>query len=46
MKQGWEVRKLGDVLIKTETIDPTKKPDEEFIYLDVSSVNKETKEIL
>jgi hypothetical protein len=27
-------------LIKTETVDPTKKPFEEFTYLDVSSVNK------
>ena len=41
----WEEKTLGAVLIKTETIDPTKKPLEEFIYLDVSSVNKETKEI-
>jgi len=45
MKQGWEIKKLGEVLEKTETIDPTKKPNEEFTYLDVSSVNKETKEI-
>jgi type I restriction enzyme S subunit len=45
MKQGWEVKKLGEVLVKTETIDPIKKPNEEFIYLDVSAVNKETKEI-
>jgi len=45
MKQGWEIKKLGDVLVKTETIDPSKKPNEEFTYLDVSSVNKETKEI-
>jgi type I restriction enzyme S subunit len=45
MKQGWEIKKLGEVLVKTETIDPTKKPNEEFTYLDVSSVNKETKEI-
>lgn len=45
MKQGWEVKKLGEVLMKTETVDPTKKPDEEFVYLDVSAVNKETKEI-
>jgi type I restriction enzyme S subunit len=43
--KDWEVKTLGEVLIKTETIDPTKKPKEEFIYLDVSSVNKETKEI-
>lgn len=41
----WEEKTLGEVLVKTESVDPTKKPDEEFIYLDVSSVNKETKEI-
>ncbi|MEI7513685.1 MAG: restriction endonuclease subunit S, partial [bacterium] len=41
----WEEITLGEVLEKTETVDPTKKPNEEFIYLDVSSVNKETKEI-
>ena len=43
--EDWEERTLGEVLVKTETVDPTKKPNEEFIYLDVSSVNKETKEI-
>lgn len=41
----WTEKTLSDVLLKTETVDPTKKPDKEFIYLDVSSVNKETKEI-
>ena len=41
----WEERTLGEVLLKTETVDPGRKPNEEFIYLDVSSVNKETKEI-
>ncbi len=45
LPEGWEVKELGEVLVKTEMIDPTKKPNEEFIYLDVSSVNKETKEI-
>lgn len=43
--KDWEEKQLGEVLMKTETVDPTKKPNEEFIYLDVSSVNKETKEI-
>ena len=42
---GWEEMKLGEVLVKTETVDPAKNPDTEFTYLDVSSVNKETKEI-
>ena len=39
------ISRLGDLLIKTGTIDPRKKPNDEFIYLDVSSVNKENKEI-
>ncbi|WP_310555537.1 restriction endonuclease subunit S [Flavobacterium sp.] len=42
---GWEEKTLGDVLQKTKTIDPTKQPEKEFVYLDVSSVNKENKEI-
>lgn len=41
----WLENKLGEVLVKTETTDPTKNPDTVFTYLDVSSVNKETKEI-
>src|SRR3989339_544193 len=36
--KDWEEKTLGEVLQKTETIDPTRKPNEEFIYLDVSSV--------
>lgn len=44
-RDGWEEKKLGEVLVKTETVDPTKNPDTEFTYLDVSSVNKESKEI-
>lgn len=43
--KDWEEKKLGEVLQKTETVDPTKKPNEEFVYLDVSSVNKDTKQI-
>jgi type I restriction enzyme S subunit len=43
--KNWDEKRLEEVLQKTETIDPTKKPNEEFIYLDVSSVDKETKEI-
>jgi type I restriction enzyme, S subunit len=43
--EKWEEKMLGEVLVKTESIDPTKKPTKEFVYLDVSSVNKETKQI-
>lgn len=45
MKKGWEIKKIGDVLVKTEMADPSKKPNTKFIYLDVSSVNKEAKQI-
>jgi type I restriction enzyme, S subunit len=41
MRKGWEMKKLGDVLQKTETIDPTKNPEKEFIYIDVSSIDNE-----
>lgn len=39
MNKNWEVKKLGDVLQETETINPTQNPNKEFIYIDVSSVN-------
>lgn len=45
LPKGWEIRMLGEILVKTQMVDPTKEPDKEFTYLDVSSVNKETKEI-
>jgi len=44
-KKDWEEKNLGEVIQKTETVDPTKKPKEKFVYLDVSSVNKDTKNI-
>ncbi|HQO10779.1 MAG TPA: restriction endonuclease subunit S, partial [Clostridiales bacterium] len=40
--KDWEEKKLGEVLQKTETINPTLEPDKEFVYIDVSSVNNET----
>ena len=39
LSDGWEEKKLGEVLQKTETINPTQNPEKEFIYIDVSSVN-------
>ncbi len=42
MKKGWEAKTLGDVLVKTETADPTRLPQAEFDYIDVSSVSNET----
>ena len=39
MKAGWQVKKLGDVLTKTEMINPASNPNKEFIYIDISSVS-------
>ncbi len=41
--EDWEEKKLGEVCEKTETINPKLNPENEFVYIDVSSVNKETK---
>lgn len=42
MTARWQVKSLGEILVKTETVDPTRYPDEEFVYIDVSSVSNET----
>ena len=42
MKAGWERRRLGELLQKTGTTDPTKEPEKPFSYIDVSSVSNET----
>ncbi|MCB0712042.1 MAG: restriction endonuclease subunit S [Ignavibacteriae bacterium] len=42
MKKGWEMKMLGDVLEKTETTNPARLPQNEFNYIDVSSVSNET----
>ena len=42
---AWQTVKLGDVLQKTETINPAQSPDAEIDYIDVSSVSNTTFEI-
>lgn len=42
MKGGWERKRLGELLQKTGTVDPTKQPQKPFTYIDVSSVSNET----
>lgn len=44
-KDGWVEKKLGEVLAKTEIVDPRKEPEAKFIYLDISSINREQKRI-
>lgn len=41
----WPTKLLGELLLPTEQRDPTQRPDEEFLYVDISSVNNATKEI-
>ncbi len=45
MKKGWEIKTLGEVLEKTETINPLQFPNTEFDYIDVSSISNLTFEI-
>lgn len=45
MKAGWQCKTLGEVLDKTETVNPLQSPDTEFDYIDVSSVSNTTFEV-
>jgi type I restriction enzyme, S subunit len=45
MKSGWQIKTLGEVLQKTETVNPLQSPNVEFEYIDVSSVSNTTFEI-
>lgn len=42
MNKGWQAKALGDVLVKTETTDPARFPQNAFDYIDISSVSNET----
>jgi len=45
MKNGWQTKTLGEVLQKTETVNPLQSPETEFDYIDVSSVSNATFQI-
>ena len=45
MKAGWQTKSLGEVLEKTETVNPLQSPNIEFDYIDVSSVSNTTFEV-
>lgn len=45
MKAGWQRKQLGELLQKMETVNPLQAPDEEFCYIDVSSVSNKTFQI-
>jgi len=43
---GWRVARLGEVCKKTLLANPGRQPDQEFTYIDVSSVSNETYQIV
>lgn len=42
MMNGWQTKKLGDILQKTDAVNPLRSPSTEFEYIDVSSVSNKT----
>ena len=42
MRKGWQAATLGEVIQKTETVNPILSPETEFDYIDVSSVSNTT----
>ena len=42
MMKAWQTKTLGEVLQKTETVNPLQSPQAEFDYIDVSSVSNTT----
>ena len=42
MREGWQTKTLGEVLCRTESVNPAASPDVDFDYIDVSSVSYET----
>ncbi len=45
MKKGWESKRLGDVVVPTETAAPQKQPNTAFEYIDVSSISNTAFEV-
>jgi type I restriction enzyme, S subunit len=45
VKAEWQKKSLGELLLKTETVNPAATPDAVFEYIDFSSVSNETYEI-
>jgi len=45
VKAGWETKSLGDILEKSETINPLQTAADDFDYIDVSSISNQTFQI-
>jgi len=44
--EGWEIKKLSEVTKKVPTIKPESEPERIFGYVDISSINNETNQIV
>jgi type I restriction enzyme S subunit len=42
MNSTWRTTTLDEILQRTEAVDPSKSPDSEFQYIDVSSISNQT----
>jgi type I restriction enzyme S subunit len=42
VKASWQKKILGEILEKTETVNPLQSPEAEFDYIDVSSISNQT----
>jgi type I restriction enzyme S subunit len=42
MKSGWQTKTFGEILEKTESINPILSPETDFEYIDVSSVSNQS----
>jgi type I restriction enzyme S subunit len=42
MMTGWTTKPISEVIVKSGTIDPSKKPEKPFQYVDVSSISNKT----
>jgi len=45
LPDGWEWMTIGDVTSPIEKVDPTQKPDKEFTYLDIASIDNSVHKI-
>lgn len=43
---GWEVTKIGEIVLLFDTVDPRRKPDETFVYVDIGSIDNQIQEII
>jgi len=46
LTEGWEIKKLKDITSKVPTLKPESEPERIFGYVDISSINNDTNQIV